>query len=234
MAYEEGPFGAGSYKAGKPLAEAGGYEIQGEAFKSAALGGGDYRSVLRHAKEYNPDSFIWGGYDKDALPMLEQAKEIGFAPPLYIGAPPAWPVDFVKSPLNEGVFFYSMWNESIKNVSKLSKKYSDDFNKEYKDSPTTYFGPLAYTNIMIVAEAIKRAGTLDTAALIKALEATNYDSPMGDKFVFGKSKVINHQAYASPKFMQWQKGKVVVIWPWAVATGKLMYPFPAWDARGKK
>jgi branched-chain amino acid transport system substrate-binding protein len=234
MAYEEGPFGSGSYKAGKPLAEAGGYEIQGEAFKSAALGGGDYRSVLRHAKEYNPDSFIWGGYDKDALPMLEQAKEIGFAPPLYIGAPPAWPVDFVKSPLNEGVFFYSMWNESIKNVSKLSKKYSDDFHKEYKDSPTTYFGPLAYTNIMIVAEAIKRAGTLDTAALIKALEATNYDSPMGDKFVFGKSKVINHQAYASPKFMQWQKGKVVVIWPWAVATGKLMYPFPAWDARGKK
>ena len=233
MAYEEGPFGSGSYKAGVPLAAANGYEIQGEAFKSAAMGGGDYRSVLRHAKEYKPDMFIWGGYDKDALPMLEQAKEIGFVPPIYIGAPPAWPVDFAKSSLNEGVVFYSMWNEAIKNVSKKSKVYSDAFHKEYKDAPTTYFGPLAYTNIMIVAEAIERAGTLNKDALIKALEATSYDSPMGDRFVFGKSKIINHQAFASPKFMQWQKSKVVVLWPAAVSTGKLMYPFPAWDKRGK-
>jgi branched-chain amino acid transport system substrate-binding protein len=104
----------------------------------------------------------------------------------------------------------------------------------YKDTPTTYFGPLAYTNIMIVAEAIKKADSLDKAALIKALEATAYDSPTGDKFVFGKSRIINHQAYPSPKIMQWQKGKVVVIWPWEVATGKLMYPFPAWDKRGGK
>jgi branched-chain amino acid transport system substrate-binding protein len=234
LAYEEGPFGSNSYKASKPIADAAGLDLQGEAFKSAALGGGDYRSVLRHAKEYNPDMFVWGGYDKDALPMLEQAKEIGFAPALYVGAPPAWPVDFAQSPLNEGVVFYSMWNESIKSISKKSKAYSDAFNKEYKDSPTTYFGPLAYTNVMIVAEAIKRAGSLDKAALIKALEATKYDSPMGDKFVFGKSNVINHQAYATPKFMQWQKGKVVVLWPWEVATGKIMYPFPSWDKRGGK
>jgi branched-chain amino acid transport system substrate-binding protein len=234
MAYEEGPFGTNSSKVGKTLSEANKYEQQSEAFKSAAMGGGDYRSVLRHAKEYKPDQFVWVGYDKDALPMLEQAKEIGFAPLMYIGSPPAWPVDFSQTPLNEGVIFYSMWNDVIKNVSKKSKAYSDAFNREFKDSPTTYFGPLAYTNIMIVADAIKKAGSLDKAALIKALEATSYDSPTGDKFVFGKSNVINHQAYASPKFMQWQRSKVVVLWPWEVATGKLMYPFPAWDKRGGK
>jgi branched-chain amino acid transport system substrate-binding protein len=84
---------------------------------------------------------------------------------------------------------------------------------------------------MIVAEAIKRAGSLDKAALIKALEATSYDSPTGDKFGFGKSAVINHQADPTLKFMQWQKGKVVVLWPFKVTTGKLMYPFPAWNKR---
>jgi branched-chain amino acid transport system substrate-binding protein len=231
LAYEEGPFGANSFKASQPLAQAAKYELVGEAFKSAAFGGGDYRSVLRHAKEANPDIFIWAGYDKDALPMLEQAKEIGFAPPMYIGAPPAWPVDFAKSPLNEGVIFYSMWNEVMKDVSQRSKDYSAAFHKMFNDAPTTYFGPLAYTNIMIVAEAIKKAKTLEKTALIKALEATHYDSPTGDIFVFGKSKYINHQAYPTPKFMQWQKGKVVVLWPFKVATGKLMYPFPGWDKR---
>jgi len=80
---------------------------------------------------------------------------------------------------------------------------------------------------MIFADAIKRAGSLDKDALIKALEMTQYESPMGDKFVFSKSKYINHQAYAQLKFMQWQKGKTVVVWPWEFATSKLVYPFPA-------
>lgn len=90
-----------------------------------------------------------------------------------------------------------------------------------------------YTNIMIVADAIKRAGTLDKAPLIKALEATSYASPMGDTFAFKKSKIIDHQAFASPKIMQWQNGKAQVVWPWEAATAKLIYPFPAWDKRDK-
>ncbi|MDO9228025.1 MAG: ABC transporter substrate-binding protein [Syntrophales bacterium] len=233
MAYEEGAFGSGSFKAGKPIYEAAGNELQGEAFKSAALGGGDYRSVLRHAKEFGAESFIWTGYDKDALPIMEQAKEIGFAPGLFVGSPPGWPVDFKNTPLNQAVMFYSYWSEAQGVKNKNSKMYSDAFRKEFKDDPVTYFGPLAYTNIMIVAEAIKRAGTLDNAALIKALEATSYASPMGDTFVFKKSKIIDHQAFASPKIMQWQNGKAQVVWPWEVATAKLIYPFPAWDKRDK-
>jgi branched-chain amino acid transport system substrate-binding protein len=234
MAYEEGSFGSGSFKGQKVLAEQNKYEVQGEAFKSAAMGGGDYRAVLRHAKEYKPDQFIWVGYDKDALPIMEQAKEIGFSPLTFIGAPPGWPVDFAKQPLNEGVLLYSYWADAMKNVSKASKAYSDAFHKEFNDTPTTYFGPLLYTNIMILADAIKKAGSTEKAAVIKALEATKYASPLGDTFVFKKSNVIDHQANAWPKFMQWQKGKLEVIWPWKYATAPLIYPFPAWDARGKK
>ena len=231
VAYEEGAFGSSSFKGYTPLAAQYGFELKGEAFKSAAQGGGDYRSVLRHAKDYKPDHFLWLGYDKDALPILEQAKEIGFTPPVFIGSPPAWPVDFALTPLNEAVVLYSYWSDSMKNVSKISKAYSDAFKKEFKDTPTTYFGPLAYTNIMVVAEAIKRAGSLDKAALIKALEATKYVSPLGDTFIFGKSAVIGHQAFATPKIMQWQKGAQQVIWPFDFATAKLLYPFPAWETR---
>jgi branched-chain amino acid transport system substrate-binding protein len=115
----------------------------------------------------------------------------------------------------------------MKSKHKASRDYGDAFNKEFQESPATYFGPLAYTNIMIVAEAIKRAGTLESEALIKALEATKYESPLGDTFVFVKSLGINHQAGANPKLMQWQGGKINIIWPWEFATGKLIYPFPA-------
>ena len=225
MAYEEGAFGSSAFKAQKPIADANGYTLAGGAFKSISAGGGDYRAALKQAKDAKADMFIWVAFAADALPMLEQAKEIGFVPPVYVGSPPGWPDDFGTSPLSEGVVFYSYWNDVMKSVSKASKSYSDAFNKEYKEAPNSYFGPLGYTNIMIVADAIKKAGSLEKPALIKALEATQYKSPLGDTFIFGKSNFINHQAYALPKIMQYQKGKVQVIWPWELATAKFIYPF---------
>jgi branched-chain amino acid transport system substrate-binding protein len=191
IAYEDGQYGQSYFKL---LTEGIGYEMKRGDFRSVALGGGDYNSVLQDAKEYEPDEFLWVGYDKDAMPMLEQARAIGFAPSIYMGVPPSWPADFASSPLSEGVIFYSPWNDVIKKISKASKAYSEAFYKEYGDNPTSYYGPLGYTNIMIIAQAIKKAGTLEKTALIKALEATNYNSPLGDKFIFRKSKVISHQA----------------------------------------
>ena len=227
VAYKEDPFGSDSYSVGKLTADVYRNVIQGEVLKSVVSGSSDYRLVLKHAAEFGPDIFIWDGSDKDAKPMLEQAKDIGFAPPIYLGNTTVWPDDFSTLVGSDGVMFYSYWNESMKSKHKASRDYGDAFSKEFNESPATYFGPLAYTNIMIVAEAIKRAGTLESEAFIKALGATKYESPLGDTFAFVKSMSINHQAGANPKLMQWQSGKIKIIWPWEFATGKLIYPFPA-------
>ena len=204
-AYEEGAFGTGSFKASKELYKDW-INFDGESFKSAAQGGGDYRTVLRHGKEAKPDIFLWMGYDADALPIMEQSKEIGFVPPIYIGSPPGWPADFGKSSLAEGVALYGMWAESIKEVSPVSKHFWDAYINEYKQEPATYFAPLAYTNVYFVAEAIKKAKTLEKAALIKALEETKYVSPVGETLAIKPSKVIKHQGFTKQKILQWQKG----------------------------
>jgi branched-chain amino acid transport system substrate-binding protein len=120
-AYEDGAFGSGSF-AGSAEAHAD-WNNQGESFKSAALGGGDYRSVLRHAKDEDPDIFVWIGYAADALPIMEQSREIGFNPPLFVGSPPGWPADFGQSPLAENVVAYGMWAPSIKNISEVSNHF---------------------------------------------------------------------------------------------------------------
>ena len=222
VAYKEDPFGSDSFSIASPIAKAYLNLLKGEVYNSP-----DYRTILSNARKFGPDIFIWDGSEKDAKPMLEDAKNIGFAPPVYLGTTLVWPADFSTLVGSEGVMLYSYWNESMKSKNKASRDYGDAFNKEFDESPVTYFGPLAYTNIMIVAEAIKRAGTLESEALIKALEKTKYESPLGDTFVFVKSLGINHQAGASPKLMQWQGGKIKIIWPWEFATAKLIYPFPA-------
>ncbi len=226
MAYEDSPYGMGYFAGAKASAESFGYELRGGTFVTGARGGLDYRPVLKQARDFKPDLFVWVGYEKDCVPIMEQSKEIGFNPPMFCGWPPAWPVDMASHPLSEGVTFYTMWGQEMKNVNKASKAFCDTYYKEYKEPPTSFLAPFAYTNVMIVAEAIKRAGTLEKAALIKALEATDYLSPVGDRFTFRKSKYINHQAAAQPKFFQYQKGKIEIIWPWEFATKKLVYPFP--------
>ncbi len=228
-AYEEGAFGSGSYKASSTLWPD--REIRGESFKSAAHGGGDYRTILRHAKQFGPDIFFWVGYGADALPIMEQAKEVNFSPPIFLGSPPGWPPDFGKSSLAEAVTLYGMWAPSIKEVSTVSRHFWEEYNKMYKDPPATYFAPLGYTNVMFVAEGIKKAGTVEKDALIKALEEVEYPSPCGEVLKIAPSNVIKHQGFRRQKILQWQDGKQVVLWPFQFATAKIDHPFPSWEGR---
>ncbi|MFN4190984.1 MAG: ABC transporter substrate-binding protein [Pseudothermotoga sp.] len=241
LAYEEGAFGTASFKSYLDefeLAKQGTgvwaglmKDLKGAPFKSAALGGGDYRAMLLQAKQYDPDLFIWAGYDADAVPMLTQAKEIGFAPKLFVGAPPGWPADFGKNPLSHGVVLYGMWAPTLKDVSPIARHFWDAYIKEFNEEPATYFAPLGYTNIYFLAEAIKKAGTLEDKAIIQALREIEYESPVGGVLKISPSRIIKNQGFRAQKILQWQNGTQHVIWPFEYATAQLIYPFPGWSGR---
>jgi branched-chain amino acid transport system substrate-binding protein len=227
LAYEEGAFGKGAWDGIK--AQYGDlYEYDGASFKSALQGGSDYSGILQAAKDFKPDLFLWAGYAQDALAILEQAKAMKFNPPLFAGAPPAWPADFGKSPLAENVTLYGMWAPAINDISPVSKKFYDGYVKAIGTPPTSYFAALSYSAVYIVADGIKRAGGTDKAKLIAALEATKYVSPLGETITFSPSNVIKHQGIRNQKILQWQNGRQEVIWPFDVASKAIVYPFPAW------
>lgn len=231
IGYEDTAFGTAGWKGFQALWPQQGWQVNGASFKSALVGGGDYRAALRQAKDWNPDAYLWLGYAADALPMMEQSKEINFAPPMFIGAPPGWPPDFGKSPLADGVTLFGMWAPSLKDVNPVSKHFWDAYIAEYKTEPTSYFAPLGYTNVYVLANAINKAGTLDQAAVIQALKATKYDSPVGETLTFTPSQKLQTQGFTKQKILQWQKGAEQVIWPFEYKTADLEYPLPAWDKR---
>ena len=235
LAYEEGAFGKASYDSSLKMFGSD-YQFSGASFKSAAMGGGDYSAMLEAAKAYKPDIFIWAGYDADALPMLEAAKAMKFSPPLFVGAPPGWPADFGKSPLANNVMLYGMWAPAINDVNPTSLKFYNGYMAKYKAEPATYFAPLSYSAIYILADALKRAGnsafnadgSVNNAVVIKALEGTKYLSALGETITFAPSNVIKHQGIRNQKILQWQNGRQEVIWPFDVQTKAPVYPFPAW------
>jgi branched-chain amino acid transport system substrate-binding protein len=227
LAYEEGAFGKSSFDASKVLFGSR-YTFDGASFKSALLGGSDYSGVLQAAKDFKPDLFIWAGYAQDALPLLEQSKAMRFSPPIFLGAPPAWPMDMGKSPLAENIMLYGMWAPAINDISPASKKFYDAYVAAYNTPPTSYFGALSYSAVYIMADAIKRAGGTDKDALIAALEATKYVSPLGETITFTPSNIIKHQGIKNQKILQWQNGRQEVIWPFPVSSKALVFPLPAW------
>jgi len=80
-----------------------------------------------------------------------------------------------KSPLAENVTLYGMWAPAINAVSDVSKRFSDGYVAKYGALPATYFAPLGYTAIMILAEAVEAAGSVEKDAVIAALEAIKYE-----------------------------------------------------------
>jgi len=224
FAYEDGAFGVAGYRASTELFPKG-WTHKGADFKSAISGGGDYRVILKRAKEDQPDIFVWIGYEADALPLMQQAREAGFAPPIFAGSPPGWPAHFGQSEFSNRVSLYGIWTPALKNVSQASRRFSEAYQAEFGEEVDVYLVPMYYSSIHIAAEGIKRAGSLDTQDLIAALQQTRYESPLGETITFKPSKIIKHQGLQGQKIMQWQKGVLHVIWPFEYATAKFHYPF---------
>ena len=68
----------------------------------------------------------------------------------------------------------------------------DAFVKKYDRTPV-YTASTAYDSVHIYAEAVKRAGTTETNAVVKALEQTDYVSTSG-----GRKDVSFERLHESP------------------------------------
>jgi branched-chain amino acid transport system substrate-binding protein len=107
-------------------------------------------------------------------------------------------------------------------------KFYDAYTKKYKIEPEGYGTSSSYMAVYVLKDAIEKAGTLDSDAVVAALEKTDV---MG---VYGRIRFDqkSHQVIPSldPKegavgtIFQWQKGKRVVVYPPKIATGEILLP----------
>ncbi len=80
------------------------------------------------------------------------------------------------------------------------------------------------SSYLVMTQAIEKAGAVDREKVRAALFKGTFQSPAGD-IVFDERGFPNTGAFT----IQMQGGKVVVVWPPEVATGKLAWPSPTWQ-----
>jgi branched-chain amino acid transport system substrate-binding protein len=228
VAYEDGIYGTTSRDyVVKYLKEKGLNVVFDERFKS---GSSDFTPMLTKIKRTNPEIFYWVAYAGDTTLIMKQAKEIDFNPKLFLSVAVNFPQ--YKPSLGATGDYVSgvdVWIPGMKLPETV--KWMEKFRKAYPDRTPEYWVPLAYTNLMTVVEAVKKAGSTDKEKLIAAMQETDYNSPMG-KMTFKKSEEGGlHQAIDEQIVTQWQAGVSHVVYPASKATSKLIYPTPNWKSR---
>lgn len=116
--------------------------------------------------------------------------------------------------------------------SEKLPKTTDFYNayqKRWGEEIQTAHGPApSYDAVYVLKEAIERAGTLDPDALVTALEKTDMEGVMG-RIKFGKDHQVIYgfdpKEAAIGCVFQWEKpGKRIIVFPEAVAEGKIVLP----------
>lgn len=139
----------------------------------------DFKAQLTAIKSASPDAVFVPGYYTDAALICIQAKQLGLSVPLFGGD--GWESDqLVKIGQDavEGHYFSTHYAPDV--ATAKSKKFVADYQKRFKGKLPDAMAALGYDSAMILAGAMKRAGSTDGQKVRDALAATkDFDGVTG-------------------------------------------------------
>jgi len=208
----------------EPLLADGGFDIV--LNKTYPPGASDLSQLLREAKDANPDAFLAFSYPPETFLMTGQMREIGFNPKMFYAtvgiAFPVYRDAIAAGGAAEGVMGAGTWNPL---VSAEAQGYFDRHVAKAEAEPDRWASAACYSTGQIIQQAIEAAGTLDPAAVQKAIAEGEFDT------ILGKVKFNNHFNVTYPgNIGQWQNGEFMIIDTGANRQAAPIYPKPEWPA----
>jgi branched-chain amino acid transport system substrate-binding protein len=239
--YSEEPFPAGQAKYAKSFAEKEGINVV--FYEKYSTGTVDFSTTLRKIRDLKPDAFYVSAYLDDQANILRQMKELDimfkYVFMVYAGQLAQW----LQATGADGLFIFghTLFHENLKwNVTAgmALDEFMSVFKKKFPGVEPDFQTSLAYGSCILLAEMIKKAGSLNPDELMQAARELS-----------GKLKVLtcvrpiefdsNWKQTGCPfSVVQVQKDpvtnkyKLVIVWPPEVRTGKEVYPIPGWTQRG--
>ncbi len=137
------------------------------ATESYSHGDTDFRTQLGKLKLHKPDLLVISALAGEAVPVLQQAREVGFNVPIVGGNGLNSPnVVKVAQAAAEGVLVGAAWFRDSPNPK--SRAFVEAYKAKYGNVPDQ-FAAQAYQGAWILATAIKNAGSADRKAIRDAL-----------------------------------------------------------------
>ncbi|MBW1771336.1 MAG: ABC transporter substrate-binding protein [Deltaproteobacteria bacterium] len=209
------------------LASKKGYKIVGKDV--VPQGTTDYSPQLFQAKRKKAKILLVWTNDPTAVILMKQFADLKI-PSLMVGFNPAATEEEIWNQV-DGKCEYSIQPLGAASNSSSKIPGAAEFQAAYKKfCGKAPFGAasMSYIGMYVLKDAIERAGSLDTDALVDALVKTDYMSINGRV----RFNPRNHWAKYSDdpneglvsNWFQWIKGKRITVWPRSVADGDIQLP----------
>ncbi|MBI5904727.1 MAG: ABC transporter substrate-binding protein [Deltaproteobacteria bacterium] len=113
-------------------------------------------------------------------------------------------------------------------ITPWTMKFADAYKKRWGLEPEGYGTSSSYMAVYVLKEAIEKAGTVESGAVIAALENVNVMGVYG-RIAFDKKShqvipSLDPEQGAVTSIVQWQKGRRVQVFPPKTAEGKILLP----------
>jgi len=191
----------------------------------------DFRPLLNKFRTLNADAIFMVSYEEDAVAIMRQAKEVNLNPKLFAGAAAGFAIDaFIKGAGDaaEWVFTATSWTPDVKYPG--AQALYQNLKAALGGGEPSYHAAETYMALIVAADALNRAKSLDKNAIMAALKATNLMTPVGPVQFLDQAGFRNQNPI--PMVVeQVQGGKFVTVFPSSIAPGRPKYPTPPWSQR---
>ncbi|MEW5720454.1 MAG: ABC transporter substrate-binding protein, partial [Chloroflexota bacterium] len=129
-------------------------------------------------KSWGPEIIFNGGTGNTEHRIVDQASDIGLFPKIPMLATSDWPYrseEYWKlhSKNGVGIYILTAYHKDMA-LTKSGKWLYDAYMKKYGEAPT-YSTLNGFGDLVLLAEAAKRAGSTDGKAMVKELETGSFE-----------------------------------------------------------
>jgi branched-chain amino acid transport system substrate-binding protein len=153
----------------EPFVAGGGQVVSEQKYTG---GDKDFKAQLTAIKSTNPDAIMVPGYYTEAGLIVAQARQLGITVPMFGGdgweAPEL--LQIAGPTALEGTYYSTHF--SAENTDPLVQKFVAAYKAKYNGESPDAMAALGYDSAMVLADAIKRAGSTEGPKLRDALAAT--------------------------------------------------------------
>ncbi|HJW26297.1 MAG TPA: branched-chain amino acid ABC transporter substrate-binding protein [Rhodocyclaceae bacterium] len=133
----------------------------------------DFKAILTSIKAKKPDLVFYGGMDAQGGPLVKQMQELGIKAK-FLGGDGVCTPEFMKlgGDAAEGQYC-SLPGKPLEKLAK-GPEFRDKFTKKF-NAQIQLYAPYVYDAVMVMADSMKRANSVEPAKFLPEIGKTKYD-----------------------------------------------------------
>ncbi|MFH5924756.1 amino acid ABC transporter substrate-binding protein [Roseomonas xinghualingensis] len=202
----------------------------------------DFAPIIRAVQAARPDIVFVGSYPPDTAGLLRAASELRVNFQMFGGpmiGPHITAQKLQLGPILNNLIIWDVYAPEptlqFPGIRPLIERYQPIAAKENVDALGYYVPPMAYTQMQVLEQAVKRVGSLDQAALAKDLHANQFDTVIGPlrfdelgEWAEDRNLYTQYQGVQGNGIEQFRKaGTQVILAPERFKSGELRKPYTA-------